>query len=123
MRLPTMTTRRWMIVVVIVGLLMGGARLKQTRDHFLSRAQYHESRERRFRAIGRSLSDYPANTKFFMPTDDFSSKGAIPGIAHLTRGEMGLPEKIAYHAAMARKYWRVARRPWIPVEPDPPDSK
>ena len=40
MRLPRMTTRRWMVVVALVGLLMGGAiggiRLKQRHDYFLS---------------------------------------------------------------------------------------
>jgi len=28
---------------------------------------------------------------------------------------------IEYDAAMARKYRRAARYPWLPVEPDPPD--
>ena len=42
MRLVRMTTRRWMVVAMIVGLLMGvivgGVRLKQMRSHFLSRS-------------------------------------------------------------------------------------
>ena len=29
-------------------------------------------------------------------------------------------EKAAYDAALARKYQRAARYPWLPVEPDPP---
>ena len=41
-----MTIRQWMIVVAVVGLLMatalGGYRLKQRRDHFLSQAQLHK---------------------------------------------------------------------------------
>jgi uncharacterized membrane-anchored protein YhcB (DUF1043 family) len=48
MRLIRMTTRKWMVVVMIVGLLMGvivsGVRLKQRRSHFRSRVQYHEQR-------------------------------------------------------------------------------
>jgi hypothetical protein len=27
---------------------------------------------------------------------------------------------VHYHAALARKYERAARYPWLPVEPDPP---
>ena len=48
MRMPRMTTRRWMIVVVLVGLLMSvivaGVRLKKRRSLLLSRAQFHEQR-------------------------------------------------------------------------------
>jgi hypothetical protein len=29
--------------------------------------------------------------------------------------------KIEYHATMARKYPRVVRFPWLPIEPDPPE--
>jgi hypothetical protein len=45
MRLPRLTVRRWLIAVAVVGLLMGGYRLKQRHDDFLSRAQYHAGRE------------------------------------------------------------------------------
>ncbi len=38
MRLPRMTTRRWMVVVMVVGLVMGGIiggiRLKRRHDDF-----------------------------------------------------------------------------------------
>ena len=30
---------------------------------------------------------------------------------------------IAYHAAIARKYRHVARYPWLPIEPDPPEPE
>ena len=41
MRLPRMTTRRWMVAVAIVGLL---CLLEQRRRSFASDAAYHESR-------------------------------------------------------------------------------
>jgi len=45
------------------------------------------------------------------------SKAATPGwLEEATRMERA----IAYHAAMQRKYEDAARRPWLPVEPDPP---
>ncbi len=31
------------------------------------------------------------------------------------------PERSAYHAALKLKYQRAAARPWLAVEPDPPD--
>ena len=38
--MPRMSTRRWMVAVALVGLLMGagigGARLKERREYFLS---------------------------------------------------------------------------------------
>jgi hypothetical protein len=44
---------------------------------------------------------------------------------HRTHYPIGYPsadaaEKAAYDAALARKYQRAARYPWLPVEPDPP---
>jgi hypothetical protein len=43
----------------------------------------------------------------------------------LTHFRIGRPiadaaEKAAYDAALARKYERAARHPWLPVGPDPP---
>ncbi|WP_210420100.1 hypothetical protein [Aquisphaera giovannonii] len=29
--------------------------------------------------------------------------------------------RVEYHAAMAYKYRHVARFPWLPIEPDPPE--
>ncbi len=49
MRVPRMTTRRWMVAVAIVGLMMGvaivGYRLKWRYDYFQSRALYHDQME------------------------------------------------------------------------------
>ena len=45
MRIPRMTTRRWMIAVAIVGLLMGGYMLKRRYYDFSSRARFHVERE------------------------------------------------------------------------------
>jgi hypothetical protein len=49
MRLPRMTTRRWMIVVAALSLTLGGyreaTRLKRVRDEFLARATEHGAAE------------------------------------------------------------------------------
>ena len=95
MRMPRMTTRRWLIAVLVLGLgmgaMVGGVRLKRRRDSFLARARFHAQTEAACREAGRPApdpSDWPI---------------------------------IEYDAAMARKYRRAARYPWLPVEPDPPD--
>jgi hypothetical protein len=50
MRFPRMTTRRWMIVVAVVGLVLGmaiaGLRLHRRRELFLVLTKYHESKAR-----------------------------------------------------------------------------
>jgi hypothetical protein len=94
-----------MIAVAVVGLLMataiGGYRLKQRRDHFLSRAQLHEQ-----------------NADFLMEV--YESDRVIR--THWTRDDdlNALRRESDYQAAMARKYSHAARYPWLPIEPDPP---
>jgi hypothetical protein len=92
MRLPRMTTRRWMVVVVVVGLLMGGVRLKRRHDDSVGRARFHNEMAATWiaRGIGAAADD-------------------------------PIPQRlIVYHGLLARKYWYAARYPWLPVEPDPP---
>jgi hypothetical protein len=49
MRLPRMTTRRWMVAVAVVALSLGGSlytvRLKRKRDRCLARAAWHSTME------------------------------------------------------------------------------
>ena len=97
MRLPRMTTRRWVVVVALVGLLMGGAiggiRLKQRHDYFLSCARYHSA----FEGYRRNVAQHDHD----------------PVLARM----------IDYNAMMARKYREAARFPWLPVEPDSPEPE
>jgi hypothetical protein len=92
MRLPRMTTRRWMVFVVVVGLLMGGVQLKRRHDDLVGRAEFHNRMAATW--IGR-------------------------GVAALN--DPILQRFIAYHGSLARKYWYAARYPWLPVEPEPPE--
>ena len=99
MRLPWMTTRRWMVVVAVVGLVMGaivgGVRLKQRKDRLLSRMRYHVQCKRYWcsdEAVVSHMWDWDRTSQLF-----------------------------AYHAAMARKYQDAASCPLLPIEPDPPE--
>jgi hypothetical protein len=106
MRLPRMTTRRWMVAVGIVGLLMStalsGYRLKQRRDDYLSRAQLHSA-------------------EFFMR----AHKTHLIIRTHRNRDDYLDTQCLisGYHAAMASKYRHAALYPWLPVEPDPPEPE
>jgi hypothetical protein len=106
-----MTTRRWMVVVVVVGLVMGGIRLEQRRAYFLSQEWYfsamevacQKTKEARVRAL-----------KYHSPLGkEQVRRELLEGIA---REDQVIP----YYAAMARKYRHAIRYPWLPVEPDPP---
>ena len=98
MQLPRMTTRRWMVAIAIVGLVLGGAigeyRLKRRRDAFLDRAR---------------------NEEWWVQTHTGQLSGQMG-----SPSEGLLLEAIDYEAAMVRKYERAARFPWLPVERDPP---
>jgi hypothetical protein len=106
MRLPRMTTWRWMVAVAVVGLLMGaaigGVRLKQRRDLFLALGTNHAQQEAHY---GREMLI------------------RVEPDTHLVVQEYVCPGHVDYHARLARKYERAARYPWLPVEPDPPEPE
>ena len=135
MRLPRMTTRRWIVVVVIVGLLMGGVRLKQRRNRLLSRAQFYaeraafypklESRERRI------CAEYPRLIAVLERLQRYTNRETVGSRledlkSRLDQSHRNLARwtnRTAYYLAMAHKYQDAARYPWLPVEPDPPEPK
>jgi hypothetical protein len=103
MRLPRMTTRRWIATVVISAALLG-LFVEINRERKLA-SQY------RLEARMHSLLESASNGTVFHGT------GAAAGTyAH----GVANPELAAYHAAMRRKYENAAARPWITIEPDPP---
>ena len=67
MRLPRMTTRRWMMAVAALSVTLGGfreaTRLKRSRDEFLLRAARHG-------AIGNPLPPPDLVDRVFRPSDD-----------------------------------------------------
>jgi hypothetical protein len=111
MRRPRMTTRRGMVAVAVIGLMIGGGvRLKQRRDYFLSLAQSHQKEVASSMARGKALKSR------FDPTSGMSNEE----IMHLYLDSDRMIDRADHHAAMVRKYERAARYPWLPVEPDPP---
>jgi hypothetical protein len=101
---PRFTVRSLMIAVAIVGLVMGASLWL-----FEMRARSAAYRERAFH---------------------FGSMTCIRLGSHLVRAKNGLSVnpmddenrylKYVWAHKLAEKYWRLADRPWLPVEPDPP---
>jgi hypothetical protein len=100
MRLPRMTMRRWMIVVVIVGTMLGPL-------------VYLGQRSRRFDQISRvhvrAMSAGATEAAILKRRGDPRSKLAFA--------------RADYHQAMWLKYFNASRNPWLPVEPDPPEPE
>jgi hypothetical protein len=85
MRLPRLTTRRLLVLVAVVGIVLGAGQELRRRS-----ARYREISNRHFAALG------------------FEGSGSVWEPAP------------RWHSAMWKKYDRLARYPWLPVEPDPP---
>jgi hypothetical protein len=103
MRLPRMTTRRWMVAVALVALLIvtiqwhakwTGAYLWMANEH---------ARQKAIRTIP-------------------GGPGKATRVLDI-RSEVMSVDRERWHAAMAAKYRRAAYFPWLPVEPDPPKRK
>jgi hypothetical protein len=126
MRLPRMTMRRWMIAVAVVGLMMGGLRLKRRHDAHLDRSRRHAHSESTFRAWRKMLE----GTDLLIERIEKQEGDNAAHLAQLKAHRAVLVEMapsweqgIPYHAALVRKYRHAARYPWLPVEPDPPTPR
>jgi hypothetical protein len=104
MRLQRMTTRRWMIVILMVALIFGAFSMAQRRAYFQDLAVSH----------------------WMVASRIFLSRTWVPG----PDGKMHLsplPEKLKrrweYHDTMSSKYEHAAAHPWLLVEPDPPPTE
>jgi hypothetical protein len=101
---PRFTVRSMMIAVAIVGLLMGASLWIV---------------EMRSRSVA-----YQIRACIFMDMDPRAKMGKV-GLTKDGR-EVNLYDnenrylRWAWTRELAEKYWQLAQRPWLPVEPDPP---
>jgi hypothetical protein len=107
MKLPWMTTRRLMVAVAIVALLLASQRIYDRRARMSAIASNHAKREK---IELMALAEY----RSFM--DQLDPERAQSTLKYLTSSSK-------YHADMRRKYERAARYPWLPLSPDPPSPK
>ena len=126
MRLPRMTTRRWMVAVAIVGLL---CLFEHRRRSFAQIAAYHESRMVARMYPRSPIKGLPMGHGSAARTSrrrDLPIRWPSRGNGYIyydcARSRMTEDDVRAaiWHEAMARKYREASRYPWFPVMPDPP---
>jgi hypothetical protein len=110
MRLQRMTTRRWMVVVAVVGLF---CTLEHRRRVFGALAKFHESRACCLEAWVCGPLNGPSDSVF---KDELGRVRLDADWRVMTRDEV---RAAGWHASLADKYRYASRYPWLPVEPDP----
>jgi type II secretory pathway component PulK len=140
MQLPRISTRRWLTVVLIVGMAMGmivgGLRLRQRHNLLLSLAQLHKERAAFYRKLEtrerKVLADLPnritvlENLSWQHRRDHLISTRLEDSKVQIKRSNELLVRwtgRIAHEEMMVRKYDHAAHYPWRPVEPDLPQSE
>jgi hypothetical protein len=88
MQFHRMTTRRWMVAVLIAPVLLGALVKLRRSVHFMRLAVLHEHTAHHLRSQTCPSAD---------------------------------PKGVYRNERPARKCQRAASRPWLPVEPDPPE--
>jgi hypothetical protein len=112
MRFPRMTTRRWMLAVaavaVVAGVLIATVRHRPRRT-----ARIHADAERYYSHVARECRQIArAETKLKADEARFLSKRID-----------WYDRKTSYHRELKLKYERAALRPWLPLQPDPPEPE
>jgi hypothetical protein len=105
MRLPRMTTRRWIVIVLISASLLasfvGIGRFLRLASEFRLRARFHALQE-----------------SVIAGGELFKGPGGMYAYQLPRR-----PDQVDYHSKMRQKYERAAARPWLPIEPDAPEPE
>jgi hypothetical protein len=105
MRLPRMTTRRWMIVVAITAVGFGTGLLIERSRSYAALCALHTDGEKECRRIVEAFEGNHLDPAIWRDAITFARR---------------CRRLLPYHAALKRKYQRAARCPWLPVEPDLP---
>jgi hypothetical protein len=100
------------VAALVIGLTVGaGVLLKRRRAYFLLLAQAHQNE------VTSSTARREALKLRFGHTSGMGNEE----IMRLYRDYDRMMDRADHHAAMAAKYLQVARYPWLPVAPDPPE--
>ncbi len=106
------TVRRMMVAVAIAAFMLAGGELLRRRNAYLEKAENF-----RHDIVPPSGWDMGGGT---LSEEEFRKQLA----AFQAEGEaIRRTPRSRHYQAMARKYERAARYPWLPVAPDPPEPK
>lgn len=112
MRLPLMTTRRWMLAIALLAILFTAMvevpRLLILRGKYLELASKYQFWENRYRW---NIEDRQEITRYAV----WQPRGPEPSAERLAQ----MRETEKYYSALRVKYERAAGAPWRPLEPDP----
>jgi hypothetical protein len=119
MHLPRMTTRRLMVAIAVVALLMGAAMTWRKHLEYARLASYYGQQLRMLENTWGAVPELFGGTSTIMLEMSPITPGRqpLPPVAYDTK------EVIDYHRLLWRKYTQAARRPWLPIKPDPPYPK
>jgi hypothetical protein len=115
MRVPRVrfTVRRMMVAVAVSGLLLGAEVARRRWAYNRSMAHYHAREEGRMRLL--------LSGGWITVTDEAGARKKLRIGRNIEREPV--QRRLIYHALMAARHRRAARRPWLAVTPDPPGSK
>lgn len=130
MPLPRMTTRRWMIAVMVLGLLLSvgiwverlidlASRYRQTAAAFGRREAEAQKEQRERLKIAAALERDAADQGRVAALRE-SAKNAHDLAEYHAQIAMSRARWTRYYALLKQKYAAAARRPWLFVPPDPP---
>ena len=113
---PRFTLRRLMLAVAILALLLGvwlwGER---RRARFSALAGWHERQVLWNLCV---IVGYPGPDGEYIY--EAQARSQMPGNPPMSPHQQRIS---TWHYQIAMKYYRAARNPWLPVEPDPPPPK
>jgi hypothetical protein len=128
MQRPRLTIRWLMTAVAVVGLLSGmavwGWGLKQRREYCLRQESSHSQSERFYRSVVKSFGVMHRRQTSAANEENLSilvkNLGWNPHLIVVGEHTYSADALADYYADLTRKNHRVASRPWLPLEPDPP---
>jgi hypothetical protein len=120
MRLPRVRfmVRQMMVAVVVVAVVTGATVILRRHRVYRVRAEFYAQEEqvaaKRWQHWSQEavrLSDSPGDRN--SPRSDQERQLAVEMVRYSRN-------RVAHHARLKVKYERVARCPWLPIDPDPP---
>jgi hypothetical protein len=120
MRLPRVrfTVRQMMVAVAFVAVVTGATVIVRRHRIYRVRAAFHAQQEqvaaKRWRYWSQEAAGLsgPAGNRSPPRSDQERERAVV--IVNYSRN------RVAHHARLRVKYERVARYPWLPIDPDPP---